>query len=211
MEDRTLQLITAFAQLDANPQITSVLMEMAEVDRRLVRYMAGPVILHRSPWAETLPAWVIPAVYADRAEQIAQEVREETFGELATTLEVMAYMYPATLDTPLSYEWVQVYLYCGQEALAKHGKLPAGQSFAQAVLGEEQPLALTDYIQSQFLVPLQRDIRRKIVQVAAVRGVAKLSRSHPIVLDAEAESAVDEEQEPISYRPLQMSLLDLGE
>ncbi len=211
MEDRTLQLITAFAQLDANPQITAVLMEMAEVDRRLVRYMAGPVIIHRSPWAETLPAWVIPAVYADRAEQIAQEVREETFGELATTLEVMAYMYPATLDTPLSYEWVQVYLYCGQEALAKHGKLPAGQSFAQVVLGKEQPLALTDYIQSQFLVPLQRDIRRKVVQVAAVRGVAKLSRSHPIVLDAEAESAVDEEQKPISYGPLQMSLLDLGE
>ncbi|HRW06663.1 MAG TPA: hypothetical protein P5121_16280 [Caldilineaceae bacterium] len=211
MEDRTLQLITAFAQLDANPQITAVLMEMVEVDRRLVRYMAGPVILHRSPWVETLPAWVIPAVYADRAEQIAQEVREETFGELATTLEVMAYMYPATLDTPLSYEWVQVYLYCGQEALAKHGKLPAGQTFAQAVLGEEQPLALMDYIQSQFLMPLQRDIRRKVVQVAAERGVAKPSRSRPKTLDEAVERAVEEEQERLPYGPLQMSLLELGE
>ncbi|MCA9263947.1 MAG: hypothetical protein KDA60_08880, partial [Planctomycetales bacterium] len=86
-----------------------------------------------------------------------------------------AYMYPATLDAPLSYEWVQVYLYCGQEALAKHGKLPTGQTFAQAVLGEEQPLALTDYIQSQFLMPLQRDIRRKVVQVAAARGARQES------------------------------------
>ena len=210
MEDRTLQLITAFSKLEANPQITSVLMEMAEVDRRLIRYMAGPVIVHRSPWAETLPAWVIPAIYADRAEQIAQEVREGTIGELATPLEVMAYMYPATLDAPLAYEWVQVYLYCGQEALAKHGKLPAGQTFVQAVLGEEQPLALTDYIQSQFLLPLQRDIRRKVVQVAAERGVAKPSRSRPKTIGEVAESAVEEEQERIPYEPLQMSLLELG-
>ena len=131
-------------------------------------------------------------------------------GGLATPLEVVAYMYPATLDAPLSYEWVQVYLYCGQEALAKHGKLPTGQTFAQAVLGEEQPLALTEYIQSQFLVPLQRDIRRKVVQVAAERGVAKQSRSHPKTLGEVAESAVEEEQERIPYEPLQMSLLDLG-
>ena len=211
MDERTLHLITAFAQLAANPHITSVLMAMAALDRRLVRYMAGPVILHRSPWAETLPAWVIPAIYADRAEQIAQEVREGTIGAFATPLEVMAYLYPATLDAPLAYEWVQVYLYCGQEALAKHGKLPAGQSFAQAVLGEEQPLALTDYIQSQFLVPLQRDIRRKVVQIAAERGVAKQSRSRPKALGEAAESAVEEEQESISYGPLQMSLLDFGE
>lgn len=55
MDNRTLQLITAFAQLDTNPQITSVLMEIAQVDKRLVRYMAGPVIIHRSRWSETLP------------------------------------------------------------------------------------------------------------------------------------------------------------
>lgn len=60
---------------------------------------------------------MIPAIYADRAEQIAQEVREGTVGELATPLEVMAYMHPATINAPLSYEWVQVYLYCRQEAL----------------------------------------------------------------------------------------------
>ncbi|MCB0081401.1 MAG: hypothetical protein KDE47_10735 [Caldilineaceae bacterium] len=211
MEERTLQLITAFSKLDANPQIMSLLMEMADLDRRLIRYMAGPVIIHKSPWAESLPAWVIPAIYADRADQIAQEVHEGTIGELATPLEVMAYMYPATLDTPLSYEWVQVYLYCGQEALAKHGKLPAGQTFAQAVLGEEQPLALMDYIQSQFLMPLQRDIRRKVVQVAAERCVAKPSRSRPKTLDEAVERAVEEEQERLPYGPLQMSLLELGE
>lgn len=211
MDERTLQLITAFAQLDANPQITSLLMEMAELDRRLVRYMAGPVIIHLSPWAETLPAWVIPAIYADRAEQIAKEVCNGTVGELATSLEVMAYMYPATMDAPLAYEWVQVYLSCGQQALTKHGKLPDGQTFAQVVLGEEQPLVLTDYIESQFLIPLQRNIRRKVVQFATVWGVAKQSRLYPKNLGDETASAVKEEQEGIPYGPLQMSLLDLGE
>jgi hypothetical protein len=211
MDERTLQLITAFAQLDANPQITSLMMEMAELDRWWVRYMAGPVILHRSPWAETLPTWVIPAIYADRAELIAQEVRDGMVGELATSLEVMAYMYPATMDAPLSYEWVQVYLYCGQQALAKHGKLPVGQTFAQAVLGEDQPLILTDYIQTQFLMPLQRDIRRKVVQVAADRGVAKQSRSRSKQIDEEAIAIVNEGQGSIPCGPLQMSLLDLGE
>jgi len=211
MDERTLHLITAFAQLEANPHITSVLMAMAALDRRLVRYMAGPVILHRSPWAETLPAWVIPAIYADRAEQIAQEVREGTIGAFATPLEVMAYLYPATLDAPLAYEWVQVYLYCGQEALAKHGKLPAGQSFAQVVLGEDQPLALPEYIQSQFLMPLQRDIRRKVVQLAADWGVAKPSQSHSRALGETAAPLCAEEQESSPRRPRQMNLFDLGE
>jgi len=210
VENRTLQLISAFAQLDANPQITALLMEMAQLDRRLIRYAAGPVIVHRSPWAETLPTWVIPAVYAERAEQIAKEAGDGLIGELATPLEVMAYMYPATLDAPLPYEWVQVYLYCGQDALVKHKKLPVDQTFAQTVLGEEQPLELTKYIHSQFLIPLQWDIRRKVLQIAADRGIAKQPRLQRHETD-EPVSAVDEEQDHISYRPLQISLLDLGE
>ena len=127
-------------------------------------------------------------------------------GELATPLEVMAYMYPATLDAPLSFAWVQVYLYCGQDALAKHKRLPVGKIFAQVVLGEEQPLELTEYINSQFLIPLQRDIRRKVVQIAAERGIAKQPRLQRHNTD-EPTSAIDEEQDHISYGPLQMSLL----
>jgi hypothetical protein len=123
----------------------------------------------------------------------------------------MAYMYPATLDAPLSYEWVQVYLYCGQVALAKHDKLPTGQTFAQVVLEEDQPLVLTDSIESQFLMPLQRDIRRKVVQVAADRGVGKQSRA--LITDPSEETTivVKEEQVNIPHGPLQISLLDLGE
>ena len=144
-------------------------------------------------------------------EQIAREVREGTIGALATPLEVMAYMYPATLDAPLADEWVQVYLYCGQEALAKHGKLPIGQSFAQTVLGEEQPLALPAYIQSQFLMPLQRDIRRKVVQLAAERGVAKPPQSHSKGFGEAAVPLIAEEQESSPCGPRQMSLFDRGE
>lgn len=58
---------------------------------------------------------------------------------------------------------------------------------------------------------LQRDIRGKVVQVAAERGVAKQSQSHPKAPGADAESAVEEEQERSPCGPLQMSLLDLGE
>ena len=120
VDQRSMDLIAAFAQLDPNPVIPAVLMEFVELPKSLVRYMAGPVILHRSPWAESLPDWIIPAVYADRAELIAEEVRAGQVGELATPLETVAYMYPATMDAPMSYEWTQVYLYCCQSALTKH-------------------------------------------------------------------------------------------
>ena len=80
-------------------------------------------------------------------------------------------------------------------------------AFAQVVLGEDQPLALTDAIQSQFLMPLQRDIRCKVVQVAADRGVAKQSRSQFKTLGAEAAAtSVEEEQERSPRGPRQMSL-----
>ncbi|MCB0094181.1 MAG: hypothetical protein KDE50_00890 [Caldilineaceae bacterium] len=209
MDKRMLDLLAAFAQLDPHPQITSVLMEFAQLPRPLVRYMAGPVIIHRSPWAETLPDWMLPAIYADRAELIAREAGEGMVGELATPLEVVAYMYPATLDAPLSYEWVQVYLYCGQAALTKHHKLPADTTFAQAVLGENQPLHIEKHIHTEFLLRLQRDIRRKVVQVAADRGVAKQSRPASAAPAASAPTA--EEQAAIPHRPLQMRLFELGE
>lgn len=210
MDERIIDLIAAFSLLDPNPTISSVLMEFAEYKKGWVRYQAGPVIIHQSPWAESLPKWVIPAIYSDRAELIAQEAKHGQVGELATLTEVMAYMYPATMDAPLTYEWVQVYLYCGQTALAKHNKLPKGKTFAEVITGNDQPLQLDDYITSQFLIPLQRDIRCRVVQVAADRGVAKEGRRpkpKTLILEVPKSQATNSDQGVA----VQMSLFDFGE
>ena len=210
MDAKSMDLIAAFAQLDANPVIPSVLMEFINLPKPLVRYMAGPVIIHKSPWAESLPDWVVPAIYADRAELIAEEVCDGKVGELATLTEVMAYMYPATLDAPMAYEFSQTYLFAGQYALAKHNKLPEGMTFVQAIWGKDQPLELDDYIRTMFLEPLQRDIRRKVVQVAADRGVAKGRKSAQAVAEAAPESA-DQEPADLPNTAIQMSLFDFHE
>ena len=211
MDEHTLELITAFAQLDPNPQITSVMMEFVEIPKPLVRYQAGPVIIHQSAWAETLPGWIIPAVYADRAELIEQEVKAGIVGELATLTEVLAYMYPATMDAPLAYEWVQIYLYAGQAALTKHNKIPDGKTFAQVVTGKDELLELDDYIRTQFLIPLQRNIRSRVVRVATEKGVAKQSRvkqglSQPPTGSTEVDRHIEDEPSPTVT---QMSLFDL--
>ena len=77
-------------------------------------------------------------------------------------------------------------------------------------------MELNDYMRSQFLEPLQRDIRRKVVQVAADRGVAKTQRrraksdGEPI---DEATDAIHKEpvESPDQPTAVQMNLFDLNE
>jgi len=83
----------------------------------IVHALTDPVVLHRSPWADTLPQWV-------RGQIITERLCALMTGEpgSATDAEVMAYIYPASLDAPLDRDWSEIYLYVCTRTLERTGK-----------------------------------------------------------------------------------------
>ena len=146
-----------------DPGIVATLLAGLGLQRQQLRYLSGPIILHTAAWADTLPAGIPAAIAVERLETVLAEYEAGQAGDLATPLEVVAYLYPRTLAAPLTPEWQQVYLWCGQEALPRHNKLPPDRPLWQ-ILDSDAPLLLSDYERREFLLPLQRRIRRKVVE-----------------------------------------------
>ena len=164
-------MLQVLLDLDIDIDVVAALLDIGGFSQEHVRYMAGPAVVHKSPWSETLPKWIFKAVYKDRLEQIFAESSEGVNGKLATPTEVMACMYAATMDAPLGHEWTNVYLWCGNIALTKHGKIPEGQTYWD-IVGQE-PVTLSEYVRKEYLEKLQRDIRSTVIKVAAERGWKK--------------------------------------
>lgn len=173
-EQKSKEILRLLMQVGAR-DIVAAYLEIGGFNRQHVRYLMGPTILHRSPWADTLPNWLLEAIHRDRLEVILLEHDEARVGEVATPTEVMAYMYPATMDAPMQRDWVEVYLWAGNDVLTRYNRLSEGKTFWEHV--GNSPISYhqikNDYEQ------LARDIRRKVVQAAASRGIAKKQRVSP--------------------------------
>ncbi len=167
MPKKHLKLLQALLDISGNKELVAGLLNMVRdnVSQDHIHYMLGPVVVYRNPWSETLPEWLIKAVYKDRLEQILAEVEKDVTGDLATESEVVAYMYGATLAAPLPHEWAQVYCWCGNIVLAKHGGLTEDRTFWE-MIGSD-PVQLSEYQRSRLLQKLQRDIRRSVVKASA--------------------------------------------
>jgi hypothetical protein len=127
----------------------------------------------------TTRRWV-SGYYVTRTEQVLVEAG--VVGDLATPVEVFAFIYGVSLEIPLNREWTNIYLWCGNEVFTKHKRLKEGQTFWEmmALTGEHPPAAITlsDYEKTQFYNRLARHIRRNVIRAAAERGVAKGSSGH---------------------------------
>ena len=79
------------------------------------------IVLHRSPWASSLPDWVRGHIITERLIALMK-------GEagMATDAEAMAYIYPASMDAPLDHDWSEIYLYVATRTMELAGKtIPA--------------------------------------------------------------------------------------
>ena len=169
-------MLRLLLELRGNKELVAAFLEEEGFSKPHLCYMVGPVIVFDTGWSDTLPEWIFPAIYGDRLEQIAEEANQGKTGDLATISEVMGYMYSRTLSASLSHEWTNVYLWCSQQAMIKHQRLPSGQSFSE-LMGGFESLELSDYDQKQLLQPLQRWLRQAVVKVASERGFAKTNSS----------------------------------
>ena len=86
----------------------------------LVGVFTDPIIVWPSPWMDTLPEWIKPAITVERLIENIRATRGEK--PTATDAEVLAYMYPLSLEHPMDSEWTRIYLYISGRVIARHKK-----------------------------------------------------------------------------------------
>ena len=151
----------------ANKEVIATMLEIAQFSIHHVRWLAGPVIVHRCPWSETLPPWLLKACLLERLERIFEEHDAGQVGNLATNAEILACMYPASMEAPMHREWVDLYLWLGNDVMTRHNRLSTGQNFWE-LLDKDCPPKFEQLKSSHSQIA--RDIRRKVVEEGKRRG-----------------------------------------
>lgn len=67
------KMLTALADVGCSRHVLAALLALDNVGRDHIRFLTGPVVQHRSPWADTTPPWLYEAVTAERLRIILDE------------------------------------------------------------------------------------------------------------------------------------------
>lgn len=83
----------------------------------LVGALTDPIIVWPSPWQDTLPEWIKPAITMERLMENMKALKGER--PTATDAEVLAYIYPRALEAPMDSDWTQIYLYVAAKVMSQ--------------------------------------------------------------------------------------------
>ena len=178
LPDNTRKMLQIMASLNTPKELLASLLEIAEFSLHHVRYLAGPLVIHRSPWSDTIPQWLKFACIQERLELIFTEYEQDQVGVSSTATEVLTYMMPATYEAPLHRDYADLYLWVGNEVLTKYNKLPKDcQSFYEFIDGTTSDTSNKSIIHFQQVKndfhDISQSIRRSIVKHAAQEGWGK--------------------------------------
>lgn len=192
----TLEMLRLLASLDTPKELLACMLEMAEFSIHHVRYLAGPLVLHRSLWGDTTPSWLKVACIHDRLELILNEYEQDQVGDYATPTEVLTYMMPASFEAPMHRDYSDLYIWAGNEVVRKHKKLPEGSDNFYELTGSH--VIEFNTVKTEFHT-LSRSIRQSVVKHAAQQGWGKRRNR------AKEKAIPCETAKPNAVDPTQMS------
>lgn len=85
----------------------------------VVGALCDPIIVYPSPWQDDIPDWVKSQITLERLAMNMKVLKQG--GVPVGGTEVMAYMFPRTMDAPMPYEWVKIYTLVFNEAMKFKG------------------------------------------------------------------------------------------
>ncbi|MEH2067890.1 MAG: hypothetical protein V7K47_06940 [Nostoc sp.] len=170
----TQKMLLLMTEMELSKEVTAALLELADLELGHIRYIAGPVIVHRSAWMDCIPPWIFKAIAIDRLKLVFEEHRKGVVGSLATPAEVVAVMMPASYEAPMASRWTDVYLWACNEAIVAHNRLRDGVKDTWEIIGG-RPIHYNN-IKDDY-EHLARDIRTRVVEQAKERGWAKRTKS----------------------------------
>ena len=75
----------------------------------MVGALTDPIIVMPGGWGDTLPEWIKTRITLERLAENMKELRGEQ--PTGTDAEALAYLYTASLTSPMSTEWFNIYMY----------------------------------------------------------------------------------------------------
>jgi hypothetical protein len=81
----------------------------------VVGVFCDPIIVYPSGWEDTLPDWIKQQVTLERLIMNVKSMKEG--GVPVGDTEVLAYMYPRTMESPLTEQWQRIYFYVFNQAM----------------------------------------------------------------------------------------------
>ncbi len=81
----------------------------------LVGALCDPIIVYPSGWQDTLPDWIKPQITLERLIMNLKAAKEG--GVPVGDTEVLAYIYPRTMEAPMSEQWLRIYMYVFNQAM----------------------------------------------------------------------------------------------
>ena len=128
--------------------------------------ICDPVIVWPSGWQDTIPEWVFPEIKMQRLLDLMVRHRGMDGAEpMASDLEVMAYMYPLSLERPLDHDWAEIYLYVATQAMKRrHPAVEVPEDIRRDSLNSDQLRQLNE---------LKRWLHRKRIEARKERRRAE--------------------------------------
>jgi hypothetical protein len=164
LDPRALAMLKIMVKVGLRIEVARMVLRAINFDPRLIQYFGSPLVLFK---LRPLPEWLWIAVYQDRLEQIWSEQESGELSEQATLTEVFAYLYPASLDGPLSEDYTAVYVWCARQVYAKHESSQVDQNQPEGPHSAEREFAgtLSDHQRLSILEPLQKWLRRRVMTI----------------------------------------------
>ena len=89
----------------------------------IVGALCDPLVVYPSGWMEDLPEDLKKRLPTDRLIHNMLCLQGKASPDEACDLEALLYMYPRTLEAPLSEQWTRIYLYLGTKVMGPN-KIP---------------------------------------------------------------------------------------
>lgn len=184
LSESNVKMLVALADIGCGKHVLAALLSLDGVHQDHIRFLTGPVVQHRSPWASTTPEWLYQAVTADRLRIILDEHERRAVGWQVGPAELTAVMYPATMDAPLSVEYSDIYLWAAAQANARHtGKTVAAIWAGIGEPVEDRPIISEGGRYHYAYRQLCGDIRRRVIKAAgAASRDAKIQEPEPAII-----------------------------
>jgi len=107
----------------------------------LVGALCDPIIVYPSPWKDDLPDWVKPQITLERLVMNMKVMHED--GVPVGDTEALAYIFPRTMEEPLSEQWMRIYTYVFTSAM-KFKKVEVPEDLRRESLSDYDMRGLND-------------------------------------------------------------------
>lgn len=107
------------------PELIQETTEEPEIPNNWIDDMVGALtdglVIHPSPWSADLPPWCREQLPFARLIHLMKCQKGLAKWDECTDLEAMIYMFPATLESPLSHDWAEIYVHLGYQVMHVQG------------------------------------------------------------------------------------------